>query len=143
MTRVFTNGCYDIVHGGHIHTLRAAREMGDSLVVAINSDESVRRLKGESRPLVPLADRIAVLRELRMIDEVIPFWEDTPQKVIEALRPDVIVKGAEWYGKPVAGENIAELRLVENVSGFSTTQMVAKIISLYKSGVIKEDGTSR
>lgn len=142
MIRVFTNGCFDIIHSGHVYALRAAREMGDELTVGINTDDSVRRLKGAGRPFVSLADRIAVLRELRMVDHVIPFDTDTPQRLVEVLRPNIIVKGSDWKGKPVAGEDVAKLELVPVLPGFSTTEMVRNIISLYKSGILNEDGTT-
>ena len=143
MKRIFANGCFDILHSGHIHTLEEARSKGDRLIVGVNSDDSVSRLKGQGRPLVPLRDRIAVLRGLRCVDEVIPFWEDTPEKLIYAIRPDIIVKGSDWRGRPVAGEDISGLEHVSNLPGFSTTDLVKKIIMLYNHGLIDENGASR
>ena len=103
---VFTNGCFDILHAGHVRYLTAARGLGDVLLVGLNDDASVRRLKGEERPFNPLLDRAEVLAGLECIDLVIPFAEDTPECLIEAVAPDVLVKGADWRGKGVAGADL-------------------------------------
>jgi D-beta-D-heptose 7-phosphate kinase / D-beta-D-heptose 1-phosphate adenosyltransferase len=95
-TVVATGGCFDLLHAGHVRTLEAARALGDHLVVCLNSDESVRRLKGAERPLVPQEDRAAVLRALRCVDEVVIFDEDTPVGLLERLRPDVWAKGGDY-----------------------------------------------
>lgn len=95
-TVVFTNGCFDLIHGGHIHLFREAKAQGDVLIVAANSDASIRRLKGPSRPVFPLAERMEVLAAFADIDYVTWFGQDTPQKIIAALLPDVLVKGGDW-----------------------------------------------
>ena len=100
---VFTNGVFDLLHPGHVRILRAARAQGDALVVGLNSDASVRRLKGPQRPVQALAARAAVLAALRDVDLVVPFGEDTPLRLILALRPDVLVKGADYAGREIVG----------------------------------------
>lgn len=131
-TVVFTNGCFDLVHAGHIASFRKAKEMGDVLIVAVNSDDSIRRLKGEERPVVMLENRMKLLEALEMIDYLVPFSEDTPQNLIEAIRPDVLVKGADWKGKKVAGEDFIKsyggrIAFIDLEEGLSTTNLVAKI----------------
>ncbi len=105
---VFTNGCFDIVHKGHVSYLRHARSKGDVLIVGINSDASVRRLKGPTRPINPVEDRADVLAALESVDAVIPFEEDTPQQIIERVTPDVLVKGEDWADKGVVGREWVE-----------------------------------
>ena len=100
---VFTNGVFDILHRGHVEYLYAARELGDALVVGVNSDTSVRRLKGPSRPVIPLADRQFVLAGLGCVDAVTSFEEDTPRDLIAALLPDVLVKGGDYRAEDVVG----------------------------------------
>lgn len=139
---IFTNGCFDILHSGHIHTLEAARKMGDRLIVGVNSDKSVRNIKGSGRPILPLVERIKVLHALRCVDVAVPFNEDTPQKLIESIRPETIVKGSDWRWKEVAGSNVSKVEYIDTVPGFSTTEIIRKIIFLYKSGVIDENGKS-
>lgn len=105
---VFTNGCFDIVHKGHVSYLRHARSKGDVLIVGINDDASVRRLKGPSRPVNPVEDRAAVLAALESVDAVIPFGEDTPKNIVERVTPDVLVKGEDWADKGVVGREWVE-----------------------------------
>ena len=105
---VFTNGCFDVLHAGHVAYLRDARSRGDVLVVGVNDDESVRRLKGSGRPINPLADRLDVLAALEMVDAVVPFGEDTPGRIIEEITPDVLVKGQDWEEKGVVGREWVE-----------------------------------
>ncbi len=129
---VFTNGCFDLMHVGHVRYLAAARAAGDLLVVAINADESVHRLKGPERPLVPEAARAEVLAALAAVDYVTVFAEDTPAEVIAALLPDVLVKGADWAPDQVVGRETVEahggrVELVPVVEGFSTTALVDRI----------------
>jgi phosphoheptose isomerase len=115
LVMVWTNGCFDIVHAGHVASLKAARALGDLLVVGLNSDAAVRRLKGPGRPLMPAAERAALLAELRAVDYVVVFDEDTPERVLERLRPDIHTKGADYAedgGKPVP-----ERELVESYGG--------------------------
>jgi rfaE bifunctional protein nucleotidyltransferase chain/domain len=100
---VFTNGCFDILHAGHIRLLEQAKSLGDFLLVGLNSDSSVRRLKGPDRPRFPLKLRAEVLSALVYIDFIIPFSEDTPEKLIREIEPDIMVKGEEWQGEDLAG----------------------------------------
>jgi rfaE bifunctional protein nucleotidyltransferase chain/domain len=129
---VFTNGCFDLLHPGHIHSLEAARALGDFLVVGINSDESVRVLKGEGRPLIPEQERAEILASLECVDGVVIFDQLTPQKVVAALLPDVLVKGSDWPGNQIVGREEVEAAggrvvLVEVVAGYSTTEILEKI----------------
>ena len=129
---VFTNGCFDILHKGHVTYLRRARKLGNYLVVGLNSDASVRKIKGAGRPVNNERDRARVLSELRCVDRVILFHEDTPEKLIHKIRPDVLVKGGDWKKKNVIGASFVEsyggcVRLVPFVKGFSTTGLLRKI----------------
>ena len=110
MKVVFTNGCFDLLHPGHIKLLSFAREQGDVLVVAINSDRSVRQLKGESRPILKEQDRAALIAALEAVDYVAVFDEETPIKLIEMLTPDVLIKGTDWQGAVVGQEWVEETR---------------------------------
>jgi D-beta-D-heptose 7-phosphate kinase/D-beta-D-heptose 1-phosphate adenosyltransferase len=105
---VFTNGCFDLLHVGHIRYLQQARRMGDLLVVAINTDDSVRKLKGPSRPVQPEQDRAEILAGLECVDYVVSFEQDTPLSVIEHLKPDVLVKGADWPAEQIVGRQEVE-----------------------------------
>ena len=131
---VFTNGVFDLLHPGHVEQLRQARSFGDVLVVGLNTDESVRRLgKGEvDRPILPLADRIIMLEALRMVDAVAPFEEDTPLELIRLIRPDVLVKGADYSKENVVGREIVEanggrVELIPLVPGHSTSDIIRRI----------------
>ena len=130
---VFTNGCFDLLHVGHVRYLAAAREAGDLLVVGLNSDASVRRLdKGTERPIVPEAARAEVVAALAAVDWVTVFDEDTPAETIAAILPDVLVKGADWAPDRVVGREVVAARggrvlLVPVVEGFSTTALVERL----------------
>jgi D-beta-D-heptose 7-phosphate kinase/D-beta-D-heptose 1-phosphate adenosyltransferase len=125
---VFTNGCFDILHLGHVKYLEKAKSFGDVLIVGVNSDASVRRLKGENRPVNPEYDRAYLLAALDAVDFVTIFDEDTPYELIEIVGPDVLVKGGDYKGKEVVGSDIAkEVRLVDFVDGKSTTKIIEKI----------------
>jgi rfaE bifunctional protein nucleotidyltransferase chain/domain len=129
---VFTNGCFDLLHPGHIHSLEAARALGDLLIVGINSDESVRILKGEGRPLTPQDERAEILASLECVDGIVIFDELTPREVIAALLPDVLVKGSDWPGNQIVGKEEVEAAggkvvLIDNVPGYSTTEILRKI----------------
>ncbi len=131
-TVVFTNGCFDILHRGHVTLLAAAKALGDCLVVGINSDDSVRRLKGEGRPLSGQEDRAHVLLGLRSVDYVTVFDEDTPIETIEALEPDVLVKGAEYGSGEIVGEDFVLARggrveRIEMVKGYSSSGIIEKM----------------
>jgi D-beta-D-heptose 7-phosphate kinase/D-beta-D-heptose 1-phosphate adenosyltransferase len=128
---VFTNGCFDLLHIGHIRLLQDARREGDRLIVAINSDRSVKCLKGESRPIVGESERAYVLAALSVVDAVVIFDQDTPLQLIEALRPDVIVKGGDYTENTVVGAREVQswggrVKIVPIVEGFSTTKLIAK-----------------
>jgi D-beta-D-heptose 7-phosphate kinase/D-beta-D-heptose 1-phosphate adenosyltransferase len=131
---VFTNGCYDLLHRGHIRLLEAARSLGDVLILALNTDDSVRRMKGPSRPLMSEADRAIAAAGLAAVDAVTFFDEDTPRELIAELLPDVLVKGADW-NHFVAGREEVEaaggvVRTLPLEPGFSTTNLVEKILNL-------------
>ncbi len=125
---VFTNGCFDIIHRGHVSYLDVAKSFGDILILGLNSDESVKRLKGSNRPINTQDDRAFVLAALESVDYVVVFEEDTPYELIKMVQPDILVKGADYEGKEVVGSNIAkELKLVEFIDGKSTTKTIQKI----------------
>ena len=125
---VFTNGCFDILHVGHVKYLQVAKSFGDILIVGLNSDASVSRLKGPSRPINIAQDRAYLLAALEAVDFVVPFGEDTPYELIKMIKPDVLVKGGDYEGKAVVGTEFAkELKLVDFVDGKSTTQTIQKI----------------
>jgi rfaE bifunctional protein nucleotidyltransferase chain/domain len=130
---VFTNGCYDLLHPGHIRLLERARSLGDILILALNSDASVKRLKGPSRPLIPEGDRVQVSLGVEAVDAVTVFDEDTPRELIAAVLPDVLVKGADW-AHWIAGREEVEAAggVVMPLSlepGYSTTGIVETILS--------------
>ena len=125
---VFTNGCFDILHVGHVKYLEIAKTFGDILIVGLNSDNSIRRLKGQNRPINVLEDRACILASLESVSYVIPFEEDTPRELIYSIKPDVLVKGADYKGKEVVGSDSAkEVRLVELVEGKSTTTIIERV----------------
>lgn len=129
---VMTNGCFDLLHAGHVAYLQEARALGDRLVIAVNDDESVRRLKGESRPIMPLAQRMAVLAALDAVDWVVPFSEDTPERVIGRVLPDFLVKGGDYQPEDIAGYAAVtgaggEVRVLHFEAGISTTDIVKRI----------------
>jgi D-beta-D-heptose 7-phosphate kinase/D-beta-D-heptose 1-phosphate adenosyltransferase len=128
---VFTNGCFDVLHPGHVEHLAQAKALGDVLVVGLNSDASVRRLKGAGRPLVREADRAAVLAALRSVDAVTLFDEDTPLELISTLLPDVLVKGGDYdldgiVGREAVEEAGGEVRVLPFVEGYSTTDILGR-----------------
>jgi D-beta-D-heptose 7-phosphate kinase/D-beta-D-heptose 1-phosphate adenosyltransferase len=124
---VFTNGCFDILHRGHIELLRESKKLGGRLVVGLNSDESVRRLKGNDRPVNKQEDRKALLESLESVDEVVIFDADTPRRVIENLRPDVITKGGDYTTETVVGNDLAEVVIIPLVGNLSTTSIIEKL----------------
>jgi rfaE bifunctional protein nucleotidyltransferase chain/domain len=129
---VFTNGVFDLLHRGHVEQLAAARAFGDRLVVGVNDDSSVTRLKGASRPLAPLEDRMIVLAALEVVDLVTSFDEDTPEELIKSLHPDVLVKGADYQVGQIAGAAFVQgyggrVETVALVPGRSTTALLEKI----------------
>jgi rfaE bifunctional protein nucleotidyltransferase chain/domain len=133
---VFTNGCFDIIHAGHVRYLAQARKLGDILIIGLNSDNSVRRLKGPERPVCPEEDRAEVLAALEVVDAVTLFEEDTPEKLIGNLLPDILVKGADWPVDQIAGASAVlqhggSVQTVPLLEGRSTTGIIETIIHLY------------
>ncbi len=129
---VFTNGCFDLLHPGHVSYLRAARSLGNALVVGLNSDASVARLKGPSRPVVPERDRVVVLEALESVDAVVVFGEDTPIRLMRELEPAVYVKGGDYRVEDlpeaeVAREFGAEVRIIPFEPGYSTSALIEKM----------------
>ncbi len=129
---VFTNGCFDLLHKGHVHYLEKAKNLGHLLVVALNSDASIRRLKGIARPIHPLADRLEVIAALESVDFVTWFEQETPLELIETLKPHILVKGGDWNPKQIVGaESVlkrgGQVRSLKYIEGHSTTRILAKI----------------
>jgi rfaE bifunctional protein nucleotidyltransferase chain/domain len=132
---VFTNGCFDLLHPGHIQSLESARALGDALIVGINSDAGVKRLKGPGRPVLPELERAEILASLESVDAVVIFDEPTPQRVIAAVLPDVLVKGGDWPDDQIVGREEVEAaggKVVRSkvVDGYSTTEILKKIRGL-------------
>jgi len=135
---VFTNGVFDLLHAGHVAYLEWARAQGDVLIVGLNRDESVRALKGAQRPLVPFADRAAVLAGLRAVDAVVGFAERTPEVLLDRLRPDIHVKSAQYRLEDLPERDViasygGEIRLAPHVAGHSSTDLIAEIKRRYGS----------
>lgn len=127
-----TNGCFDILHAGHVAYLEEAKSLGDRLIVAVNDDASVRRLKGDSRPINVLDDRMLVLAGLAAVDWVVPFVDDTPAQLIAAVLPDVLVKGGDYRPEEIAGgkevlQNGGEVRVLSFRDGHSTSRIIEKL----------------
>ena len=133
---VFTNGCFDIMHTGHVTYLQFAREQGDALCVGLNSDDSVRNNKGELRPIVDEANRAAVLSALRCVDYVVIFNEKEPKDLIAQILPDVLVKGKDWAhyvsGREIVEANGGKVVLADMVAGLSTTNIINRIVEGYR-----------
>ena len=126
---VFTNGCFDLLHVGHLRVFREAKRRGDILIVGVNSDASVKKLKGPTRPLVPVKERAELLANLELIDYVVVFAEETPENLIRAIRPDVLVKGADYKLRQIVGledvyNNGGEVVRIPILAGHSTSQMI-------------------
>jgi D-beta-D-heptose 7-phosphate kinase/D-beta-D-heptose 1-phosphate adenosyltransferase len=133
---VFTNGCFDILHVGHVRYLNQARAMGDALVIAVNSDRTVRQIKGEGRPVVPEMERAEILSALACVDYVFIFDDPTPQQVIDAIVPDVLVKGADWAVSEIVGRDTVEknggtVRNINLVEGSSTTGIITRVLERF------------
>jgi len=135
---VFTNGCFDILHPGHTRYLFAARELGDFLVVAVNSDRSVRAIKGPKRPILNEKTRAELVAALSFVDSVLIFDEENPLEVIRHLLPDILVKGGDWSEEEIIGADVVkaaggEVKVIPYITGFSTTDLIKKILSLHFS----------
>lgn len=138
---VFTNGCFDLLHRGHIDLLEKAKALGDILVLGLNTDDSVRRIKGAKRPLVPLEDRAYILSRMAPIDLIVPFGEDTPWRIIEYVVPDILVKGSDWENKEIVGRNTVEeaggtVITIPLIIGLSTTNLIEIVLDRFG----KEEG---
>lgn len=130
---VFTNGCFDIIHLGHIKLLKKAKSLGDILIVGLNTDKSIRRLKGPTRPINPQKDRAEILDSIKYVDYVVLFDEDTPYKLITEIKPHIVVKGADYKLKNIVGWGIVpKVVRFKIVKGKSTTNIISKIISSNK-----------
>jgi D-beta-D-heptose 7-phosphate kinase/D-beta-D-heptose 1-phosphate adenosyltransferase len=133
---VFTNGCFDLLHPGHVRYLHAARQLGDFLIVAVNSDASVRSIKGPKRPILDAPARAELVAALSCVDRVVVFDEDNPLSLIQRLLPHVLVKGGDWEADQIIGSDVVkaaggEVRRIPFVDGFSSTDIIEKIMELY------------
>ncbi len=134
-TIVFTNGCFDILHAGHVRYLKKAKKLGDILIVGLNSDSSVRKIKGKDRPVNNQMDRAEVLSALESVDYIVIFNGKTPERLIETIHPHILVKGSDWKGKTVAGADIVKRNggkvvFIPVLEGRSTSKLIEKIKSL-------------
>jgi len=135
---VFTNGCFDLLHSGHIHLFREARKKGDVFIVAVNDDSSIRKIKGASRPIFALKERIEILAAIGDIDYLVSFSEEIPQKTIARLLPDVLVKGGDWKPEEVVGKREVEdaggeVEIIPYLEGRSSSDIVKRIVNSAKS----------
>ncbi len=134
---VFTNGCFDLIHSGHVDYLTRAKKLGDILIVGINSDSSVRRIKGEKRPITPEKERSIIISNLKPVDFVTLFEEDTPAELIKELKPDVLVKGSDWQINEIVGRDVVEksggiVKTIDFVTDQSTSKIIDSILKRYK-----------
>lgn len=130
---VFTNGCFDILHRGHVHVLRQAKATGDVLIVALNSDRSVRQIKGEKRPVLSETDRIELIGAMEMVDYLIVFDDLEPYKLIAAIKPDVLAKGGDWSAQTMVGADVVQraggrVVVIPYLKGFSTSEIIERIM---------------
>jgi D-beta-D-heptose 7-phosphate kinase/D-beta-D-heptose 1-phosphate adenosyltransferase len=135
---VFTNGCFDLLHSGHIHLFREAKKNGDVFIVAVNDDSSIQKIKGTSRPIFPLEERIEILGAIEEIDYLTSFSEETPQKTITQLLPDVLIKGGDWRPEEVVGKREVEdaggkVVIIPYLEGCSSSEIIERIVSSGKS----------
>lgn len=131
-TVVFTNGCFDLLHRGHVHTLRQAKSQGDLLIVALNSDRSVKAIKGPSRPIIPELDRVELIAAMEMVDYVVVYDEADPYNLIAAIKPNVLAKGGDWSADKIVGADIVEhnggrVAVIPYLQGSSTTEIIERI----------------
>jgi D-beta-D-heptose 7-phosphate kinase/D-beta-D-heptose 1-phosphate adenosyltransferase len=135
-TVVFTNGCFDIIHAGHVDYLNKAKVLGDILIVGLNSDKSVRRIKGEKRPIIDEQERAFILSNLKAVDYVVFFEEDTPENLIKELIPDILIKGSDWsvdsiVGKDTVISNGGEVKTIDFITNQSTSGIIKRILEKY------------
>ncbi|MBT8377754.1 MAG: D-glycero-beta-D-manno-heptose 1-phosphate adenylyltransferase [Ignavibacteria bacterium] len=133
---VFTNGCFDLIHAGHVDYLSKAKALGDVLIVGLNTDDSVKKIKGNKRPILKENERAFILSNLKPVDHVVFFEEDTPKKLISELIPDILVKGADWdlekiVGRDIVEKNGGEVKTIEFVNDQSTSRIIELIVSRY------------
>ena len=131
---VFTNGCFDILHRGHVHVLRQAKAAGDLLIVALNSDRSVQEIKGANRPVLPETDRVELIGAMEMVDYVIVFDEPDPYKLIAAIKPDILAKGGDWSAEKIIGADVVEqaggrVVVIPYLKGFSSSEIIERILN--------------
>lgn len=126
MIKVFTNGCFDILHRGHVECLKYAKEQGNYLIVGLNSDESVKRLKGSTRPINKENDRKLILESIKYVDEVIIFNENDPYELLLKVKPNIIVKGGDYTPQTVIGNDLAEVKIFNYIDNYSTTNIIKK-----------------
>ncbi len=141
---VFTNGCFDLLHVGHVRYLKEARSLGDSLILGLNSDRSVREIKGPHRPLTAEDDRAEVLAALECVSYVVLFNEPDPFRLIEAIKPHILVKGADWPEEKIIGADLVrsyggQVRRIQLVPSISTTKLIQRIVGRYQ-GLLSEKG---
>lgn len=134
---VFTNGCFDLIHAGHVDYLLKAKQLGDVLIVGLNSDDSIRRIKGEKRPILTQNERAFIVSNLKPVDYVSFFEEDTPAGIISDIIPDILVKGADWsidkiVGREIVESNGGEVKTIEFVNDQSTSKIIQTILNRYK-----------
>lgn len=137
---VFTNGCFDIIHQGHIDYLAKAKDLGDKLIIGLNTDQSVSTIKGKNRPIQDEKSRAIILASMQFVDAIIYFSDPTPYELIKAIEPDILVKGADYKPEDIVGYDIVkqkggEIKTIEFLEGFSTTSIENKIIKDYRSKV--------
>jgi len=133
---VFTNGCFDIIHRGHIEYLNKAKKLGDVLIIGINSDSSIKKIKGDKRPIIPLYSRAYVLDNIKAVDFVVPFDEETPIELIKIIKPDVHVKGGDYKEEDLPEAEIVksyggEIKIIPLIEGFSTTKIIEWVLQKY------------
>ncbi|MFZ1289369.1 MAG: D-glycero-beta-D-manno-heptose 1-phosphate adenylyltransferase [Melioribacteraceae bacterium] len=133
---VFTNGCFDILHAGHVDYLTKAKEFGDVLIIGLNSDKSVREIKGKKRPIVTQEERAYILNNLKCVDYVVLFDEPTPKQLIEKIIPDVLIKGGDWAIENIVGRDIVvanggEVKNIQFITSQSTTNIIKKVLDSY------------
>ena len=129
---VFTNGCFDLLHRGHVHILRQAKAAGDILIVGMNSDRSVKSIKGSPRPILPESDRVELIAAMEMVDYIVLFDEPDPYQLIAAIKPHVLAKGGDWSADKIVGSDIVErnggrVAVIPYLKGFSTTEIIERI----------------